>query len=323
MKNKNNLSIFNDVFLNFCFPLQIIYGQAIMSFKKEEPSFENPWSIQSIYELQYFNCPSCAFKRQSKQEFINHAYEVHPESIEYLNEIKDGSLSGTICPWDIKPAFEESGGFIYKNSNLVPELTNTIYNVKEVIFVVPNSSNIEEKDIIEQSVSTTPNSKEIAKRHTCNHCSKSFSKKGYLQSHIKSVHEKIRDHKCEQCDRAFFQKSNLKSHIKQIHENAPKTKACDICGKLLGQTTSLQKHIKLVHKGIKDFICEECGKAFGEKGELNRHFRNVHLDEENGVTKNKERCTCEICGISLVSFNGLKEHIKKIHKGIKNYKCER
>ena len=42
---------------------------------------ENPWNIQSIYELQYFNCPTCVFKNQSKQTFINHAYEYHPDAI--------------------------------------------------------------------------------------------------------------------------------------------------------------------------------------------------------------------------------------------------
>ena len=53
---------------------------------------ENPWDIQSIYELQYFNCPKCIFKNISKQEFIHHAYEDHPEAIENLNNIEDGSL---------------------------------------------------------------------------------------------------------------------------------------------------------------------------------------------------------------------------------------
>ena len=43
------------------------------------PKVENPWNIQSIYELQYFNCPNCIYKNQSKQDFINHAFENHPE----------------------------------------------------------------------------------------------------------------------------------------------------------------------------------------------------------------------------------------------------
>ena len=50
---------------------------------------ENPWSIQSIEEFQYFNCPSCFFKDKSKQGFVNHACENHPESIEHLKEIQD------------------------------------------------------------------------------------------------------------------------------------------------------------------------------------------------------------------------------------------
>ena len=60
---------------------------------------ENPWNIHSIYELQYFNCPSCIFKKSSKQEFINHAYNFHPESIHYLIKINDNSLSDVFFPW--------------------------------------------------------------------------------------------------------------------------------------------------------------------------------------------------------------------------------
>ena len=62
---------------------------------------ENPWNIQTIYELQYFNCPSCIFKNHSKQKFINHAYNIHPESIEYLKNIDDKSLVDLLLPWNI------------------------------------------------------------------------------------------------------------------------------------------------------------------------------------------------------------------------------
>ena len=62
---------------------------------------ENPWNIQSIYELQYFNCPSCNFKDNSKQEFINHACENHPEAIEHLKNIQEKSLSDIVQPWNV------------------------------------------------------------------------------------------------------------------------------------------------------------------------------------------------------------------------------
>ena len=61
---------------------------------------ENPWNIQSLYELQFFNCPSCDFKNQSGQDFVDHAYNSHEECKEYLSNIRDDSLDGVICPWE-------------------------------------------------------------------------------------------------------------------------------------------------------------------------------------------------------------------------------
>ena len=61
---------------------------------------ENPWNILSIYEFQYFNCPSCIYKDNSKQDFVNHACENHPESIEHFKNICDKSLMGVDLPWN-------------------------------------------------------------------------------------------------------------------------------------------------------------------------------------------------------------------------------
>ena len=61
---------------------------------------ENPWNIQSIYDLQYFRCPSCEYCDNSKQQFVNHAYESHPNCIDYLLNIKDGSFDDILCPWE-------------------------------------------------------------------------------------------------------------------------------------------------------------------------------------------------------------------------------
>ena len=63
---------------------------------------ENPWNIQSIYDFQYFNCPSCVFIVKSKQEFLNHAFCDHPESIYDLTNISDGSLNDVQFPWNLQ-----------------------------------------------------------------------------------------------------------------------------------------------------------------------------------------------------------------------------
>jgi hypothetical protein len=62
---------------------------------------KNPWKIQSLYELNYYICPSCSFKNHSKQILVNHAYEVHySHAMKYLDGIKNhNSFSDVILPW--------------------------------------------------------------------------------------------------------------------------------------------------------------------------------------------------------------------------------
>ena len=74
-------------------------SDAIKIIPKGKPN-KNPWDIRSIYELQYFNCPKCFYKDNSKQDFINHAFEMHPEAVGNLNKIVDGSLNDVTYPWN-------------------------------------------------------------------------------------------------------------------------------------------------------------------------------------------------------------------------------
>ena len=61
---------------------------------------ESPWNVRSLYEYQYFHCPSCPINKNSKQDFINHTFHAHPESVDYLRKISDGSLSDIVPPWE-------------------------------------------------------------------------------------------------------------------------------------------------------------------------------------------------------------------------------
>ena len=57
------------------------------------------WKVHSLYEFQYFNCLGCSYKSKTKQEFVDHLYENHPEAILTLGNIKDDSLSDVTNPW--------------------------------------------------------------------------------------------------------------------------------------------------------------------------------------------------------------------------------
>ena len=67
------------------------------NIKKE---FMNPWAVTSIYQFQFYCCPDCLIQVSRKQDFVDHVYDSHSESVEYLKAISDDSLSEIICPWN-------------------------------------------------------------------------------------------------------------------------------------------------------------------------------------------------------------------------------
>ena len=62
---------------------------------------KNPWAIKSIHDLQYYLCPGCDFKEKSKQTFVTHALEKHPEAKKNLFDVEDGSLNDVDCSWSL------------------------------------------------------------------------------------------------------------------------------------------------------------------------------------------------------------------------------
>ena len=76
---------------------------------------ENSWDVESIYEFQFYNCPTCEFKHYTKQDFVNHAFNTHTESVQDLRKISDGSLSDIFPPWnsnDISSSESKDANFI-------------------------------------------------------------------------------------------------------------------------------------------------------------------------------------------------------------------
>ena len=54
--------------------------------------FMNPWKVEDLDEFLYFCCPECNDKNQSKELFLQHALDHHPDSVECLKKftIKEG-----------------------------------------------------------------------------------------------------------------------------------------------------------------------------------------------------------------------------------------
>ena len=206
---------------------------------------ENPWKIQSIYDLQYFTCPSCEFKEYSKQLFVIHASEYHPNSIEYLNSIADGSLNDIVCPWEIKTETLKTEDELLNvaNSNDFTETAELKYNPNEQEFVSELENHVDSfvnnpNERKRQKVKQKPKNKlkkenvdKSVKNCTCDICGKILNSPYQLRNHVSSVHERVKKFHCDKCSYAAYYQQDLKHHVNNIHE------------------------------GIKDFQCDRCSYA--------------------------------------------------------------
>ena len=49
-----------------------------------EQPIGNPWDVQSLEEFHFYCCPECEDKSFTKEQFINHALQIHPKSHETI-----------------------------------------------------------------------------------------------------------------------------------------------------------------------------------------------------------------------------------------------
>jgi general transcription factor IIIA len=114
---------------------------------------------------------------------------------------------------------------------------------------------------------------------TCPHCSTTCSSTKELRRHLELTHgnvtlEERKIHRCEypDCDRSFTKKGNLTVHIKTVHEGERRF-ACgetdlstsnkvtswnpaDGCGKRYGSKLALEEHVRTAHLGFKNAKAE-------------------------------------------------------------------
>ena len=204
---------------------------------------EDPWSIQSLFELQFFVCPSCAYKNNSKQEFVYHAYNIHPESIEKLKIINDDSISDVNCPWNEILEIKEETQFELNN------IEDNSENVEMLVILKEDHDEILD-DFQDENSSIQKSVEELV----CNLCGKTFNSKQYVKRHKLAIHDGVSRYKCEFCKKAYKQSWDLKKHRHKKHQkdllaNQDKYQKCEYCGKeYLKKNMSLHIKDHTMHK---------------------------------------------------------------------------
>ena len=87
--------------------------------------------------------------------------------------------------------------------------------------------------------------------HHCVECGDTFSRRGAMNRHFRTVHLLIKAYKCDICHKAFTRQDTLKSHLQNHSDYNNKGHCCDICKMGFESEAGLRIHIKLLHKTSK------------------------------------------------------------------------
>ena len=167
-----------------------------------ETKIENPWDVQSLYEFLFFNCPSCTFKHNSKEDFLKHSFNNHTESVDFLRNISDGSTSDVAMSW-------------LCNDFKSHEIINDEELKVEDDFHMETNHEISNLDIPEEIINdeNIDNDKNTYQYNDNNH-------KTEMKTNINPsvVLKGIENLHCMECDKYFTSTEKLDIHITQLHE---------------------------------------------------------------------------------------------------------
>ena len=286
---------------------------------------KSPWNIECLYDLQFFNCPSCIYKHNSKQDFICHAYDTHPESVDYLKNIKDGSLSDILCPWDKSEDEEE-----YSVEKIIDKSFDTYGNISYFIKwkgyddkdnTWEPIGNLYCQDLIEEF-----EKKYVPKNIERNGMKKESQIKTELEDPLNSLSENVlaeeKSHQNHLVVEDYAEDQNL-DFTENDEEQVKQENSCPLCFIYFFDDNALKDHILIQHSSdggiIIDDVDDNENKSdpewnFQDDNE-NKSDPEWNFQDSNG-TKESKRYECDLCvpAKSYTRKSSLKEHMTRVHE---------
>ena len=310
---------------------------------------QSPWAITNLEELLYYCCPECDLRDQSEEQFIQHAFEKHPEAKNYLLPFKVKLESGDPYYNDNDYDYEDSNNvkceMKYESDEAEPEAApeaepepDETYDSgeeesKSDVKLEPpdlsSNSQFDDTHIIDKDKSTGDVQDDGI--YECFELECPFTSKSRSQFllHWEEIHKIERGNgNCSKCHKRLPVKGSLRyRHIKEHYNPNPKPlKIKRIyncfepeCSFETNMKTKILRHLEKIHKLIKNGFCMKCNKPFA--GNLYKKFK--HMEDHATGAELKHKCFVTDCSFSANFKREVIEHLEQDHELIKDNKCQK
>lgn len=139
---------------------------------------------------------------------------------------------------------------------------------------------------------------------TCDHCGVTYNRKPSLRIHIVQKHLNVLPYVCQICGKRTSTLAHLKSH-ETVHKTERQIFQC-YCGAKLRTELGYQLHLR-IHTGERPYECEHCGDRFLSSSRRLDHIKRRH----RGAKDFKHGC--EQCPARFVRPCELKKHYLTVH----------
>ncbi|KAH8406867.1 hypothetical protein KR222_009579 [Zaprionus bogoriensis] len=124
------------------------------------------------------------------------------------------------------------------------------------------------------------------KNYVCPYCGVGKTTRQEWSKHL-LTHTQEKMFKCERCEHATHTKRALDSHVKIVHEKI-RNYACQYCGKTFGKSHACKIH-EMTHTGEKRCECKVCGKRFLYTESLTKHLKIHEKSVERAIETYRQR----------------------------------
>ena len=282
---------------------------------------ENPWFVSDLDEFLQYCCPECDEKYPSKEPFVLHAFEMHPNAKDCLELRLDSEKVEVICKKQIDQnsplKFQEikmeevviatdENNILETSQNFKPQMNNIYLNSSD--WESEFKPQIVQKLCLGQTIQLESQDRFALNQLKVTKKTSRGQKNRGTKSNISL--------KCEFCGLTFSsgEESKMNQHMAIVHQGVAKPsgelnrKSCDICEETFPNLSNLQIHVKEAHKDCPELKCDICNLTFVKIVRKMEHMNVVHEGVKN--------YPCNECGKVFGWMSNLKNHVNEEHSVI-------